>query len=914
MKPDPTIGAHAAAAPTGTVVFLFSDIEGSTQRWEEHPEAMQEALARHDALMRAAIAARGGHVFKTIGDAFCCAFHTVPSAIDAAIDAQRAIAAESWSGVGGIAVRMAIHVGFADERDGDYFGPTVNRVARLIAIAHGGQVIVSGAAAGLIAGVPGARIELRDMGQHLLRDLASPEQVYQVAAAGLAQIFPPLRSVNALPNNLPLMLTTFVGRERELDEIEGLLRNVRLLTLVGTGGVGKTRSAIQAAADVLDEMPDGAWFVDLAPVADASLIHAAVLGALGVREQAERPTLKTIVDHLKSRKTLLVLDNCEHVIDEAARTADAILRACENVKIVATSRESLRVDGEHVYQMPTLAVPPDGARLGADAALEFGAVALFAERAAAADSRFALTDDNVAIVSDICRRLDGIALAIELAAPRVKIFSVVQLADRLSERFRLLTGGRRTALPRQQTMRALIDWSYDLLGEDERTLFRKLGAFSGGWSLAAATSICGDAQASEWEVLERLSALVEKSLVQVDFEGDGQRYRLLESTKEYAREALHAAGEFEAAARAHVRHYLDVAREVDDLFVMQGASNEAFVLASADIDNFRTALTWSLADRNDVAAGAEIAARLGILWTRTFRYEGRRWLEAARDEAAGDDKITARVLLALSRVLPDGVEKVARASEAVAAFRAIDESLALASALSSEAEALRAIGEYAKAAAAQAEGVALYRAHGNPAQVTSALLTLGSVETIAGNRDTARRLLEEARLLNPRNISGATNLAELEFADGHFEAAIRFAREALDYFKDRHRSNACIVLCNLAAYSIALGRFDDARTFARDGLAMAHELRVADLVALAIQHLASVAMSTGDADRAARLTGFVDARYGALGLKRDTSEQYTYERLRSGLAAAMGPADLTQRMSEGAAMSEERASAEATLV
>jgi predicted ATPase len=307
-------------------------------------------------------------------------------------------------------------------------------------------------------------------------------------------------------------------------------------------------------------MPDGVWFVDLAPVAESGLVHAAVLGALGVREEAERPSLQTIVERLKSLKTLLVLDNCEHVIDEAARTADAILRNCENVKIIATSRESLRVDGEHVYSMPSLAVPPEGARLGADAASRFGAVALFVDRAAAADSRFALTDENVAIVSDICRRLDGIALAIELAAPRVKMFSVGQLAERLGERFRVLTGGRRTALPRQQTMRALIDWSYDLLADEEQALFRKLGAFSGGWALAAATSICGDADISEWEVLERLSALVEKSLVQVDLDAEGQRYRLLESTKAYAREAINAAGEFEATAREQARDSLAAPR------------------------------------------------------------------------------------------------------------------------------------------------------------------------------------------------------------------------------------------------------------------------------------------------------------------------------------------------------------------
>jgi predicted ATPase/class 3 adenylate cyclase len=906
VKPPSSIDAPATL-PTGTVVFLFSDIEGSTRRWDQHPEAMIEALRRHDALMREAIGAHGGHVFKTIGDAFCCAFDAVPSAVDAAVEAQRAIAAASWSDVGGLAVRMAIHVGLADERDGDYFGPSVNRVARLLATAHGGQILASGTAAGLIAGIRAAQVSLRDLGRHRLRDLANPEQVYQVVAVGIAEDFPPLRSVNALPNNLPLQLTTFVGRERETEEIENLLSGVRLLTLVGTGGVGKTRSAIQIAANVLDGMPDRAWFVDLAAIGEATSCHGAILSALGLQEDAGRPALATILDHLAHRKLLLVLDNCEHVIEETARTAHEILKRCKDVKIIATSRESLRVDGEHVYRMPSLTVPQAGESLTVDRALAYGAVALFAERAAAADSRFTLTDENVATVSDICRRLDGIALAIELAAPRVKMFSVAQLSQRLGERFRLLTGGRRTALPRQQTMRALIDWSYDLLDGDQQSLFRRLGVFSGGWSLAAATSLSENAQTSEWEVFDLLSALVEKSLVQVDLSESAQRYRLLESMKEYAREALQSSGGFETVAAAHCRHFLAVARTVDDLFVNRGDSNDAFAMASIDVDNFRAALAWALGEGHDELAGCEIAGRLSILWSRAFRYEGARWLKAALDRTAGDPRTMARVLLALAHVLPDGVEKVARSSEAVAAYRAIEEPLPLAAALSSQAEALRAIGRYAEAAAAQAEGVALYRSHGNPALVTSALLTLGSIETIAGNRENARRLLEEARRLNPNNGSASTNLAELEFADGNLEAAVSYAREALEYFKDRHRSNACIVLCNLAAYSLALGRADSARAYAREGLAMAQDMRLPDLVALAIQHLASVAITAGDADRAARLCGYVDARYAALGLTRDTSEQYTYERLRAALDAASGPEAIATATVEGAAMSDDHA-------
>ncbi len=913
MKPERAAPKRdeAAPRPSGTIVFLFSDIEGSTKRWEAYPEAMQAALRRHDSLLRAAIGAHAGHVFKTIGDAFCAAFHRVPDAIEAALAAQRSIEAESWGDVGGLSVRMAIHAGLADERDGDYFGPAVNRVARLLSIAHGGQIVLSGAAAGLVKNVPTSRVELRDLGQHRLRDLSQAEQVFQLLASDLREHFPPLRSVDAMPNNLPLQLSSFVARDEEIAEIKAMLSEARLATVVGTGGIGKTRATLQVAADLLETMPDGVWFVDLAPITDPHLAAGVLSSALGVRANESRSPLDDVIDHLRAHTVLLVLDNCEHVIAEAARIADAILRKCPDVKILATSREPLSISGEHVYRMPSLSVPPADATLTPESARSYGAIALFAERACASDPRFRLDRDSTPIVAEICRKLDGVALAIELAAPRVKVFSPRQLADRLDERFRLLKGGSRSALPRQQTMRALIDWSYDLLEESERVLFRTLGIFSGGWSLEAATAICGDDPASEWEVLDRLSALVDKSLVHSEIDADAQRYRLLESLRAYAREELMRTDGFEGAARAHARYYLDVARRVDQLFIREGKSDDAFVIANAETGNIRAALEWSLGAANDVRLGCELAARLSILWTRSLRFEGARWLNAATACGLDEPEIAARVLLALSHALPDGPEKVAQARAAAVAFRQIDDPLALASALSSEAEARRAIGQYAAASQAQSEGVTLYRAHGTPAQVAAALLTLGSIATIAGDRNAARPLLEEARALNPRNGSIATNLAELSFADGDFEAAVAYGREALDYFKDRHRSNACIALCNLAAYSLALERPDDTRTFAHEGLSIAIAMRLPDLIALAIQHLASVAGESGALERAARLLGYVDARYAELGLQRDTSERITFERLRTRLAESFSDADIAANLSMGAAMTEDQAVAEA---
>jgi tetratricopeptide (TPR) repeat protein len=460
-------------------------------------------------------------------------------------------------------------------------------------------------------------------------------------------------------------------------------------------------------------------------------------------------------------------------------------------------------------------------------------------------------------------------------------------------------------------MRALIDWSYDLLAEPERVVFRSLGVFTSGWTFEAAVAICSDESTSEWEVLERLSALVDKSLVQVDSDADSQRYRSLESTRQYAREALERSGELEAKLRAHCAHYLGVARRVDELFVGQGKSDEAYELATKEADNFRAALTWALGEAHDLSSGCELAARLSILWTRALRFEGSRWLNAALSSGPSDLRSMASAMLALSRVLPDGTDRVTRVSAAVEAYRRTDDVLGLASALSSEAEARRAIGDYKAATTAQTEALVLYRTHGVPAQVAAALLTLGSIETIVGQRQTARRLLEEARALNPRNGSIATNLAELEFADGNYESAVDYGREALEYFRGRHPSNACIALCNLAAYSLALGRIADARAFAREGLEMAHGLRASDLMGLAIQHLASVAGASGEPERAMRLLGFVDAQFASLGLQRDTSEHFTYERLRLMLAESFGGDETKILMAEGGAMSEDRAVDEA---
>jgi predicted ATPase/class 3 adenylate cyclase len=525
------------------VTFAFTDIEGSTARWERDRAAMQEAVRRHDAILRTAITEHRGHVFKTIGDAFCAAFRCPEDAVAAMLSAQQALAAEDFSAVEGLRVRMALHTGTTDERDGDYFGPVLNRVARLLGVAHGGQVLISGDTAELTNGAISPQGALRDLGFAQLKDLASPEHVWQLDITGLPSEFPPLRSLDALPNNLPLQRTSFVGREQDVSEVKALLDRHRLLTLVGSGGVGKTRLAIQLGADLLDRYPDGAWFVDLAPIGDPELVASVAAQTLGMSQRQGQRVDEALPQWLKRKKLLLIFDNCEHVLETVAALADGILSTAKDVRIVATSRQPLEISGETVHRLPSLAVPPDAAGLTADEALRYGAIALFVDRANGVDTRFALSDDTAPVVAEICRRLDGIALAIELAAARVKVLSIPNLAQRLNDRFKLLTGGSRDALPRQKTLHALIDWSYDLLEPQEQLLFARLGVFAGGFGLEAATQICG--VDCHIDILDLLASLTDKSLVVADTSGEHERYSLLESTRAYALEKLTAAGAHE---------------------------------------------------------------------------------------------------------------------------------------------------------------------------------------------------------------------------------------------------------------------------------------------------------------------------------------------------------------------------------
>jgi predicted ATPase/class 3 adenylate cyclase len=570
--------------PVGTVTFLFTDIEGSTRLWQEDEAAMRTAVARHDLLLRDSVAGHGGVVFSTMGDGLAAAFQTASAAVSGAADAQKLICQESWQTVRPLKVRMGLHTGEAELREGDYFGTAVNRAARLAAVGHGGQILCSSVTAELAA----ESVVLVDLGEHRLRDLDRPMHVFQVGEGSFLR----LRSLGAFPGNLPLQLTSFVGRHEELALVAKALEVSRLVTLTGTGGVGKTRLAVQAAANQVTDFSEGVWLCELAAAVDRESMLQVVAAALGYTPTLGAALERGIASFVGARRMLVILDNCEHLLDVSAALAETVLERCPNVAILATSREALEVRGERVIRVPSLLVPGPGTSL--DQLASFDAARLFLDRAEATGANLALGAGDGQAIREICRRLDGIPLAIELAAARVIALGPAEIAAHLDERFRLLTGGRRAPVERHHTLRATIDWSYALLSPRDQAVFSLLGVFPASFDALAAQAVVADEIVEPWDVLDALTSLVAKSMLNADHSAAGfTRYQMLESLRHFARERLDAAGSSDEGRRCHARHFATVAVEIS-----HGLRGPDEVLwhrrLDVELENFRAALTWAL--------------------------------------------------------------------------------------------------------------------------------------------------------------------------------------------------------------------------------------------------------------------------------------------------------------------------------
>jgi predicted ATPase/class 3 adenylate cyclase len=579
------------AGPSGTVTFLFTDIEGSTRLWESEPAAMQAGLARHDAILRAAIDDQDGYVFSTSGDGLAAAFQAASAAVAAALGAQDLLLQEEWPTSRPLKVRMGLHTGEAQWRDGDYFGPALNRAARLMAAGHGGQVLCSAATAGVVEG----QVSLIDLGEHRLRDLDGPLRVFQIGQGR----FPPIRAFDVFRGNLPLSTSSFVGRHRELEEVSVALGSYRLVTLTGVGGVGKTRLALQTAAGLVEDFPEGTFVVELAAVADPGAVPDVMAAALGVIPQPGLTVSQSVASALEGRRRLLIVDNCEHVLDAVAELVTEILAGSATVKVLATSREALRLTQEHVWPVPSLSVAGD----------EADAVALFTERAQAVAPRFSLdSDGDRAVVEEVCRRLDGIPLAIELAASRMASMSPHEVRDRLHDRFRLLAGARR-GLERHQTLRNAVQWSYDLLSLKEQGLLDRCSVFAGGFDLPAVVAMGGGAD--ELEVLDVLASLVRKSLITAERVVAGTRYGLLETIRQFGQERLAASGLSDQVRDLHARHYAAMEKPVMELW--NGPDQkQAYEWLDRELANLRAAFQWA-AHQGDLDTAATIAVFAAML-------------------------------------------------------------------------------------------------------------------------------------------------------------------------------------------------------------------------------------------------------------------------------------------------------------
>ena len=602
--------------PTGTVTFLFTDLEGSTRLWEEQPEAMRAALARHDEILRGAVERRGGHVVKTTGDGLHAAFALAPDALGAAVDAQRALVAEDWELREPLRVRMGLHTGGAELREGDYYGPTVNRAARLSSAAHGGQIVASAATADLVRDELTERVELVDLGEHRLRDLGRPERILQVLDPELPSEFPPLRSLEAHPGNLPIQLTSFVGRDDDVAHIIELLDEAPLVTLMGTGGVGKTRLATQVAAEVVARFEDGAWFCELAAVDDGDSMAQLVAATLGCVQRPGLSMVASIVEYLKFREVLVVLDNCEHLLDDAAALAEAMLAGCPRARLLATSREALELTGERVLRVRSLDAP--GPAASGDELRHSAAVRLFEDRSRDAGAAGDWTETQWSAVGEICRRVDGIPLAIELAAARVASMSPADIAAHLDERFRLLTGRRRGRVERHQTLRATVEWSYQLLESDDRTVFDRFGVFAGSFDATAAVAIASDSELDGWRITDSVASLVARSmLVAEGGPDDTTRYVMLETLRQFARERLEEAGDADRWRRLHAQHYAAFA-ETAGPGVKSWDERRWVMRVRAELDDLRAAIGWAL-DR-DEPADRELAVRIvaALAWYGQF--------------------------------------------------------------------------------------------------------------------------------------------------------------------------------------------------------------------------------------------------------------------------------------------------------
>ncbi len=829
-------------APAATT-FLFSDIEGSTRLWEQVPERMQQALARHDAIARAAVVGHRGSVVKSTGDGIHAAFDSATDALGAALQMQLALADPDATDGLALSVRCGLHAGTHQRRDNDFYGPEVNRAARVMSVAHGGQTLLSRAVAERVGTALPVGAGLRDLGRVRLRDLSSPEHVFQLLHPRLRADFPPLRSLETSPNNLAQQLNSFIGRERETVEVKAMLSANRLVTLLGMGGIGKSRLSVQLGAEVMDDYPDGVWLIELAPLSDPQLVAQAVASVLGVKEEGGRPVIEALVKFVRDRELLIILDNCEHVVHACAELTKQLLQAGPQLKVLASSRDPLQIAGETAYHVPTLSAPGPNTKVTLAELAQHEAVRLFIDRATAAQPAFRVTEKNAAAVADICHRLDGIPLAIELAAARTRALSVEAISARLNDRFRLLITGDKTVLPRQRTLRALIDWSYDLLPAPERLLFQRLSVFAGGWTLDAVEVIGSGSEVDSSEVMDLLTLLVEKSLVVMEL--GGERYRMLDTVRHYAQDRLNEGIDAASVRTCHLDFHLALAEQARA--ALAGPTQGQWrTRLDEERENLLVAYSWSEHAVGGIESGLRLSHALRPYWiNRGLMQLGHR--------------------LALELLSREGFQRRDNAR---------------CRALFGVGQFCYFMGRYAAARDHLAESLAIARETGNREWEAGVLQPLGMACLGENDGASARTYLEDAVALakemgNEREMVAALNaLAQLHRLEGHLDEAEPLYEEALPLARRLGDAESiAALLLNIAMVLIMRGiKRERVRPTLLEVLSIASRIGSKPAEQSALEVSSALASAEGNFTLAARFYGSAQAQAKLTGLQRDPSD------------------------------------------
>ena len=931
-------GESMAELPSGTVTFLFTDIEGSTRLLREHGDGYASVLKEHRRLVRSAFQAHAGREVDTQGDAFFFAFARASDAIAAAMAAQRALSEYAWPGGAVVRVRMGLHSGQPLLTEGGYIGLDVHRAARIAAVGHGGQVLVSDSVRALAEHDLPPALELKDLGEHRLKDLQRAERILQLVIPGLMADFPPLRTLDARANNLPVLRDPLIGREREVAAArEILLRgDVGLLILTGPGGTGKTRLALQLGAELLDEFNHGVFFVGLSSITDAGLVASAVAQTLRIREVAGRPLVETLKDALRNSALLLVLDNFEQV-SGAAPLVSELLQACPHLKILVTSRAVLRVSGEHDFPVPPLALPARSPLPPVERLSQYGATRLFIERARAVQPEFRMTDDNASAVVEICHRLDGLPLAIELAAARVRLLSPEAMLVRLERRLLLLVGGARDLPARQQTLRATIAWSHDLLGEAEQRLFRCLAVFNGGCTLDAAEVVCDAEGDAANNGLEGLASLVDKSLVRQEQKHGEVRFSMLQTVREYGLEQLEVTGEAAESRRRHAEHFVALAEHAEPN--LTGAEQQTWLeRLDAEHDNFRAALGWSLTPerRSDaqsahqkpiqgrenrstrVELGLRLASALMWFWyIRSHFSEGRRWLDATLAVSdIASPTVRANALNAaggLARDQGDYERAVALLDVSLALHRNLHDKRGIAWTLYNLGRAIRDQGDYDRATKLHEESLALFREIEDQAGVANTLNMLGTVAQFKGDFERALPLLKEGLTLlrqrgDKRGVAWSLHtLGRIALARGDYERATALHEESLALRRElAYTRGVAWSLHDLGRVAQAGCEHDRATALLRESLELRRDLCDRWGIAECLEGLATVS-GAKQGERAAHLFGTAQVLREAMSAARPATERADYERDVSDVRRKLGETAFSAAWADGRAMTLDEA-------